>query len=623
MAKKMTNLEFDENVSFDINLEAFKAHITKIDSNLASELCIILPSIINNIHKTDEIWNLLLKACEAEPDNGAKKSAGVIAAAGSATPPAPQQSPLPTVTGWLLEGVSIEGFRGVNNEGQPLELKFNPNTVSSVSAVNGVGKTSVYDAVRYAITGTLPWLDDLPATERESDYYHNRFHSTGQSTIKLRLVAEPGAQKCEITVVRSPLGQRTVSATGSWDAQSILTGLDREFVFLDGPTFQKFIAAPPLSRGRTFSGLLGLSAYSDLRQALASLSNTRAFNNHFETTQRTQAKMREERASEELSAAIAKDYDALIGAPLEKLDFDAARAKCHEALVQIAPLKPHCEGKEFNAIDIDGCIDAIKDAEGGPKRERLGACIRMRDDLSKLNHHAPTEERAKQLAARALERDDTLAKTAGDLMLQLYQAGTKVIDSPDWEDPHHCPLCDREGSESLKDHRLARGRHPRAHRDGRALTMAMSRINPRRIHMHLPYTVEQVADALKVHKNTVRLWIKQGLPVADTHRPVILAGADVRTFLLERRAARKHPTGPGRFYCFRCRESVRPAGDMADLVPRNDRLGALQGLCPRCGALMHRAVAMTRWRVAASDLDVKILQGPSTPKRDDTPHAQS
>lgn len=165
--------------------------------------------------------------------------------------------------------------------------------------------------------------------------------------------------------------------------------------------------------------------------------------------------------------------------------------------------------------------------------------------------------------------------------------------------------------------------HPHPDRDRCALIMANSRINPQRIHMHLPYAVEQVADALKVHKNTVRLWIKQGLPVADAHRPMILAGADVRSFLLERRAARKQPTGPGRFCCFRCREAVRPAGDMADLMPRNDQLGALQGLCPNCGALMHRAVAMARWRTAAGDLEVKILQEPSTPKRDETPHAKS
>src|SRR5690606_27951174 len=122
---------------------------------------------------------------------------------------------------------SIEGFRGVNNEGHPLELKLQPAKVSSISAVNGVGKTSVYDAVRYAITGKLPWLDELPAAERDKDYYQNRFHSTGQSTIKLRLVAEPGGEKCEITVSRNTLGLRSVAATAPWDASAILTALNR------------------------------------------------------------------------------------------------------------------------------------------------------------------------------------------------------------------------------------------------------------------------------------------------------------------------------------------------------------------------------------------------------------
>src|SRR5690606_28844299 len=102
------------------------------------------------------------------------------------------------------------------------------------------------------------------------------------------------------TVNRDALGLRSVAATPPWDAEKILASLNREFVLLDGPTFQKFIAATPLERGRTFSGLLGLSAYSNLRQALASLVNTRAFNNHFQTTARAQTKTREERNAAEL-----------------------------------------------------------------------------------------------------------------------------------------------------------------------------------------------------------------------------------------------------------------------------------------------------------------------------------
>ncbi len=452
-------LVFDENGSLDDNLTAFREHISQLDGDLAADMRGRLQALLDDNYEPDEIWDQLLAVCEETPAaDGDSEGAETDAAADGNVTAEPNLSaaPLPTITGWLLEGVSVEGFRGVNNEGQPLELKFNPGKVNSVSAVNGVGKTSVYDAVRYAITGNLHWLDDLPAAERDKDYYRNRFHSSGESTIKLRLLAEPGGEKCEITVTRSSLGRGSVSASPPWDAKTILSALNREFVFLDGPTFQKFIAARPLDRGRTFSGLLGLSAYSELRRALAALANTRAFNNHFQTTAHMQIKDREERAAGELAGAVAKDYEILVGGPLGPEDLTAAKAKCKDALIQIGPLAPLGEGKEFDAIDVDGCIEAIKIAEGGPKRERLGACIRQRGDLAKANHEAPTPDRAKQLADRAAEREEALEKTAGDLMLQLYQAGTKVIGQSDWEDSHRCPLCDGQCGDSLEDHLTAK-----------------------------------------------------------------------------------------------------------------------------------------------------------------------
>lgn len=447
--------EFNENASLEENLSAFGSHISQLDAALAADLCDRFPILLDGKYKVEEIWDRLLDICVTPPATEAVATAQEQTAAANPNAPAVVQSlptPPPTVTGWLLEGVLIEGFRGVNNEGQPLELKLHPTKVNSISAVNGVGKTSVYDAVRYAITGKLPWLDDLPATERDKDYYQNRFHSTGQSTIKLQLVAEPGSEKCEITVIRNSLGQRAVSAPTPWDATAILAGLNREFVFLDGPTFQRFIEAAPLARGRTFSGLLGLSAYSDLRQALAGLANTRAFNSHFGITAHTQAKTREERTVGELSRAIANDYETLVGTAIGTLDTTTAKEKCNEALTQIAPLKPVCQGKAFDTINIDACIEAIKDAEGGPKRERLGACIRERGGLAKVNHDAPNTARAELLVTRATERAEALERTAGDLMLQLYQAGTKVIESGQWEDTHLCPLCDGKAPRSLKEH---------------------------------------------------------------------------------------------------------------------------------------------------------------------------
>ena len=459
---KAAGFEFDVNAGLDKNLNAFSDHVIGVDAALGAALQRRMPGLLDGSYEVRGVWDALLAATAASaPDPAA---AAEIATAGHRSSdmaaPLPAQNPAalqpqpapPAVSGWVLEGLSIEGFRGVNNEGQPLELKFYPDKVNSISAVNGVGKSSVHDAVRYAITGKLAWLEDLPAAERDGDYYLNRFNTSGTATIKLRLVAEPTGDKCEITVVRDAQGNRTISAPAPWNAEAILGSLDREFVFLDGPTFQNFISARPIDRGRTFSGLLGLSAYSELRQALAALANTRAFGNHFELTAHAQAQAREDKAAADAQAAVAADYAVLVGAPLSSPDMAQAQTKCHEALAQIGPLNVLCRDKAFDVIDIDACIEAVKLTEGGPKRERLAACLRERNQLAKLNGEAPSPDRAAQLAARAAGREEALTKTAGDLMLQLYQVGARVLDLPDWQDPKLCPLCDSGVPHDLRAH---------------------------------------------------------------------------------------------------------------------------------------------------------------------------
>jgi excisionase family DNA binding protein len=56
--------------------------------------------------------------------------------------------------------------------------------------------------------------------------------------------------------------------------------------------------------------------------------------------------------------------------------------------------------------------------------------------------------------------------------------------------------------------------------------MPNRRIDSRRIKIHQSYTVEEAADTLGTHKNTVRLWInEQGLPIVDERRPILLLGS--------------------------------------------------------------------------------------------------
>jgi hypothetical protein len=57
-------------------------------------------------------------------------------------------------------------------------------------------------------------------------------------------------------------------------------------------------------------------------------------------------------------------------------------------------------------------------------------------------------------------------------------------------------------------------------RSGRRLITRRNRRPPRwRVKALRSYTIDEVARTLEVHRNTVRHWIKAGLPVIDDKRP--------------------------------------------------------------------------------------------------------
>ena len=149
--------------------------------------------------------------------------------------------------------------------------------------------------------------------------------------------------------------------------------------------------------------------------------------------------------------------------------------------------------------------------------------------------------------------------------------------------------------------------------------MANRRIDPRRIKIHRSYTVEEAAKVLGAHKNTVRLWIKQGLPVVDERRPTLLRGRDIRAFLENRKAKRKHRLAAGEFYCLKCRAPKSPAGRMADYTASSADLGNLTGLCPDCETIMNRRTSRAKCDRIKGKLYVMFRAGSATPKRERSP----
>ena len=92
----------------------------------------------------------------------------------------------------------------------------------------------------------------------------------------------------------------------------------------------------------------------------------------------------------------------------------------------------------------------------------------------------------------------------------------------------------------------------------------MKRINPRCAKKHRSYTIFELADLLGLHRNTVRHWIRESLPVIDGARPALILGSDFQAWWGKQRRAAKRPCQPGQMYCFKCREPKAPALGMVE-----------------------------------------------------------
>jgi hypothetical protein len=135
--------------------------------------------------------------------------------------------------------------------------------------------------------------------------------------------------------------------------------------------------------------------------------------------------------------------------------------------------------------------------------------------------------------------------------------------------------------------------------------------NPRLAKIHRSYSVDELAHLFKVHKNTIRSWLKLGLEAIDGLRPIVVRGDEIRRFLAERRARAKCACGPGRIYCLPCRAPKVPAGDMAECVASSNTNGTLRGICPDCDRMIYRAVNPQKIAAVRGHLDITVTPAES------------
>jgi hypothetical protein len=357
------------------------------------------------------------------------------------------------MTRYYLSELSIEGFRGINNAGDPLTIKLLPNAVNSIHAPNGVGKTSIFEAIHYAIFGEVPRLIGLQAAEQPETYINNRFHH-GDATVAITFAADDGAPNVKIMVRRTAAGVRSASSpTGHADPEGFLRSLREDFVLVDYRKFSHFIDDTALVRGRSFAALVGLSRYSSLRRALEGAKHTQSLNTDFEMkVVETEIKAGEQQLSDYARLALAAYTDVTSQTAADLADIPGLCANVTGALRGIDLLKASLGTADIRTADFDALDKAVEAAEGGPLRQQHATLTARVAALKELAAGPNEDTERTSLLAAVAERDDALLKAGSSLLRELYQSASAVVADEAWTDPYLCPVCDTTTPHRLDDH---------------------------------------------------------------------------------------------------------------------------------------------------------------------------
>jgi hypothetical protein len=150
--------------------------------------------------------------------------------------------------------------------------------------------------------------------------------------------------------------------------------------------------------------------------------------------------------------------------------------------------------------------------------------------------------------------------------------------------------------------------------------MANRKHSARRIKKRLTYNVREAAKAIGATPGTIRRWREAGLKPVEGSYPPFYRGVDLMEFMKRRAQGRKQPCGPGRMFCFKCKEPKRPAFGEIEYRPSSARAGRLTALCPDCATVMHRRVSLAKLRAATGDLSVSMQGEDSRISETSKPH---
>lgn len=180
---------------------------------------------------------------------------------------------------YSIQSISIEGFRGINNEGRPLVVQFKADGVTSIFGENGKGKSSIFEAFIFSILGRIIRFDDYHGDIFDKKSIKNIFHS-GDGHIIIKFI-DASNNVVDINVKVNSNGDRSISSSTILNPNEFLAELCSSLNFIDYTSFQKIMLTSSEETGKLFSNLVGFGNFIKIKEKLDKISRTQNINNDF------------------------------------------------------------------------------------------------------------------------------------------------------------------------------------------------------------------------------------------------------------------------------------------------------------------------------------------------------
>jgi len=336
-----------------------------------------------------------------------------------------------------IKSVSIEGFRGINNENNPLQLDFNIKGITSIFSPNGMGKSSIFDALSFCLNDELKCLS--PLAHENSDYrsIQNIFHN-GDGIINIILQDEDGNENL-IEFKINDSGSKELVSTHT-TIKTLLENIKDIHNFLDYNAFADIIYSNQENTGKIFLKLIGYESFSEIQEKLSKLARTQNLSRDFNIEGK-----KEESSNNSEKILSLKDtiFDSLknIGLKNKKYNLKTIAKSCLTGINKLIG----SDEVSFPNINIKLIIDDVNNRNDGYNKDKE-ELIKYTQEKEKLNGYLKkaqffSDSKFKRVCREMDSAYKKLENEKDKFLGELYEKALVIYNEFEEINNNDCVLC--------------------------------------------------------------------------------------------------------------------------------------------------------------------------------------